>query len=90
MNHEKPPKSTPGDGSRSTWGDPCVPAAASSTWGDPCVPATGSPILGDFNSYSPQNWGGAWGPLWGTRGPLWGLGAGGSGGAKILFVQEVY
>jgi hypothetical protein len=39
------------------------------------------PIVGDFNSYSPQNWG-AWGPLWG-------LGAGASRGAKILFVQEV-
>ena len=76
MNHEKPPKSTPGDGSRSTWGDPCVPA-------------TGSPILGDFNILFPPELGGAWGPLWGTRGPLWGLGAGGSGGAKILFVQEV-
>jgi hypothetical protein len=46
---DKPPKSTPGDGSRSTWGDPCVPA-------------TGSPILGDFEWFgSPpklRGWGG--------------------------------
>jgi len=43
-----PPKSTPGDGSRSTWGDPCVPA-------------TGSPILGDARMYSPPKIGGAGG-----------------------------
>jgi hypothetical protein len=35
--------------------------------------------MGGTKSNSPR-FGGAWGPLWGTRGPLWGLGAGGSGG----------
>jgi len=78
MNHEKPPKSTPGDGSRSTWGAPktALPPPLGET---PAYPPLAPQIREDFIFLFPPELGGHGVPS----------GDGGSGGAKILFVQEV-